>query len=180
MPVTLAERLQTPRMILRAPRQSDAALIFDAYTQDPEVARYMVWRPHLLLKETEAFIASCMDAWASGRSRPYVLACRDSEDIPIGMLEARILSHAIDIGYVLQRAYWGEGRMPEALDALSSAALALPAYFRVQATCDTQNLSSARVLEKSGFVLEGRLARHAVLPNLDAEPRASLLYARCR
>lgn len=180
MAILLPSRLETHRLILRAPRRSDAQLIFDAYTQDPDVTRYMVWRPHVQLGETEGFIASCMQSWASGRSRPYVLACRDSEDVPIGMLEARIVNHTIDLGYVLQRASWGTGLMPEAVEALSNAALAVPECFRVQATCDSENRASARVLERSGFVREGQLARHAVLPNLDSEPRTSLLYARWR
>lgn len=180
MTLTLPERLQTTNLTLRAPRHSDAALLFDAYTQDLEVARYMVWRPHRHLSETEGFIASCVEGWASGRSRAYVLTRRDSDDIPIGMLEARILAHTIDLGYVLQRAYWGAGWMPEAVDTLSRAALALPGCFRVQASCDAENQASARVLEKAGFVREGRLERYAVLPNLDPGPRAALLYARCR
>jgi [ribosomal protein S5]-alanine N-acetyltransferase len=31
-------------------------------------------------------------------------------------------------------------------------------------------------LERAGFVLEGRLARHAVYPTMGPEPRDSLLY----
>ena len=70
--------------------------------------------------------------------------------------------------------------MGEAVDSISAAALAHPDCYRVQATCDTENHASARVLEKAGFVREGRLERHTVLPNLGAEPRATLMYARCR
>lgn len=180
MPLSLPDQLRTQRMILRAPRQSDAAAIFAAYTQDIEVARYMTWRPHLVLAETEAFIAYCMQAWESGRSRPYILAMHASEDVPMGMLEARILPHTIDLGYALARAYWGAGLMPEAVRALSEAALALPGCFRVQATCDVDNQASARTAEKAGLVREGRLARYIVHPNLDAEPRPCFLYARCR
>ena len=33
-------------------------------------------------------------------------------------------------------------------------------------------------LRRAGFLLEGRLARHAVYPNLGPEPRDSLLYAK--
>jgi RimJ/RimL family protein N-acetyltransferase len=180
MALSLPDLLRTQRLILREPRQADAAEFFDAYTQDIEVARHMTWRPHEDASETEAFIAYCIQEWASGRSRPYVLAFHGSENMPIGMLEARILPHSIDIGYVLARKYWGAGLMPEAVGALSDAALSLPGYFRVQATCDVGNEASVRTLEKSGFVREGRLGRYIVHPNLDAEPRACFMYARCR
>jgi RimJ/RimL family protein N-acetyltransferase len=100
----------------------------------------MVWRPHLTLAETEAFIAHCMQGWADGRARPYVLTHHENDDVPIGMLDARVLSHTIDIGYVLQRKYWGVGFMSEAINALSDAALALPDCFRIQATCDCAHI----------------------------------------
>ena len=35
-----------------------------------------------------------------------------------------------------------------------------------------------RLLLRAGFLLEGRLTRHAVYPNLGPEPRDSLLYAQ--
>lgn len=178
--LSLPDVLRTQRMILRKPRQSDVRIIFDAYAQDVEVVRYMVWRPHRTLAETEAFISYCIEEWDSGRSRPYVLALEENDDEPIGMLEASLHDHMIDIGYVLQRKYWGAKLMSEAINTLSEAALALPHCFRIQATCDTENYASARTLEKSGFVLEGKLARHLVLPNLSDEPRPSLMYARCR
>lgn len=176
----LPDQLRTKRLILRAPRPADAAFIFDAYTRDVEVARHLVWRPHQGLSETEAFIAYCVQAWAGGASRPYVLAFHDSEEVPIGMLEARIITHTIDFGYVLARAHWGQGLMPEAIAALVAAALALPECFRLQATCHVDNAASARTLEKSGFVREGRLERYAQFPNIDDEPQPCLMYARCR
>jgi ribosomal-protein-alanine N-acetyltransferase len=180
MALLLPDRLQTLRLILRRPRQTDAAIFFDAYAQDIEVARHMTWRPHKAVSETEEFISSCIEGWDSGRSRPYVLAAHDSEDIPIGMLEARLQSRTIDIGYVLGRSYWGSGLMPEAVRALSDSALAMPQWFRVQATCDVENQASARTLEKSGLVREARLERYTVHPNVSAEPRPCFMYARCR
>lgn len=180
MTVLLPERLQTQRLILRKPRPADASLIFQAYAQDREVVRHLIWQPHQNMGETESFIAYCMQAWADGHSRPYLLAHRDEQDTPIGMLEARINSHTVDIGYVLQRSDWGGGLMPEAVDAVRDAALSHPACFRIQALCDAENHASARVLEKCGFVREGQLGRHAVFPNIAPEPRASLMYARCR
>ena len=159
MSLQLPELLQTDRLVLRAPRLSDAALIFEAYAQDPQVSCHMVWRPHRTLCETEIFIAHCLQGWSDGQCRPYVLALRDSEQLPIGMLEARILAHSIDIGYVLARRYWGGRLMPEAIGALVDTALSLPGCFRVQATCDVDNRASARTLEKAGFLREGRLER---------------------
>lgn len=180
MALLIPEQIHTKRLVLRKPQPSDAASIFDAYAQDAEVVRYMVWRPHTSASETEAFIAHCIDLWENGKSRPYVLANRDSEHIPIDMLEGRIFSYSIDIGYVLARHYWREGLMTEAVVEFSKAALLLAGCFRVQAVCDIENIASICTLEKSGFLREGRLDRYAMHPNISAQPRPCFMYARCK
>ena len=38
----------------------------------------------------------------------------------------------------------------------------------------------ARVMEKAGMVLEGRLRRHMISPNVSLEPGDGLLYAKTR
>lgn len=172
--------LTTHRLAIRPPRPADAPQIFDAYTQDAEVARYMIWRPHDDASQTQAFIDECVRAFPLGVKRAYVLALRAAPEVPIGMLEARVAGHLVDLGYVLARRHWGAGLMPEAIDSLASAVLAQAEFFRVQATCDVENVRSARTLEKAGFVREGRLERYTVHPNIGSEPRPSYMYARCR
>lgn len=110
---------------------------------------------------------------------PYIITGADS-DHAVGMLDARRTGETVDVGYVLRRRLWGNGLMSEALRALAEIALSDSANFRVQATCDVENVASRRVLEKSDFRLEGRLERFLVLPNLSHEPRACFMFARCR
>lgn len=176
--LVLPDEIRARRLILRKPRPSDSPQIFSSYTSDAAVARFTVWRPHQDISETTAFITHCIESWHGNDKRPYVLALLDSEDIPIGMLEGRLLSHTVDIGYVLEQKRWGSGLMSEAVTAVSNAALALCDCFRVQATCDVENVASARTLEKSGFSLEGRLERLTVHPNLDPTPRPCLMFSR--
>ena len=68
--------------------------------------------------------------------------------------------------------------MSEALEMLLTTLDADPDVYRVWATCNVDNERSNRLLQRAGFLLEGRLARHAVYPNLGPEPRDSLLYAK--
>jgi [ribosomal protein S5]-alanine N-acetyltransferase len=175
----LPEIITTERLRLRAPSMADAATIFQAYAQDPQVCQYMIWLPHTSQADTEAFIASCIQAWDNALRFPYVITRTDS-DTAIGMLEARAQGSTIDIGYVLARTHWGQALVPEAIQALTNAALQQPSIFRVQATCDTNNIASQRALEKSGFIREARLERYTVHPNISPEPRACFMYARCK
>jgi [ribosomal protein S5]-alanine N-acetyltransferase len=176
----LPERLRTPRLVLRAPRATDAQPLFEHYMRDSTVTQYTVWRPHFAITQTQEFVQRCIPAWSEGTSRPYVLTLADDEDAPIGMLEARPRSHTVDLGYGLARAQWGNALMSEAVRNVTEACLNAETIFRVQATCDADNLASARSLENAGFRCEGRLERSMVLPQLSAEPRAFLMYARCK
>jgi [ribosomal protein S5]-alanine N-acetyltransferase len=139
----------------------------------------MVWLPHASESVTKEFIVSCVTAWAAGSSRAFVITELGTSE-PIGMLEARMQGATVDIGYVLAASHWGRGFMPEAVRSLTEAAFQQPEIFRVQATCDIENVPSQRVLEKAGFDKEGRLERYTVHPNISADPRACFMYARCR
>lgn len=179
MPPSLPEHIDTERLRLRKPDVADARAVFQAYAQDLEVCRFMTWTPHAAESVTRAYIASCVEAWNAGSRLPYAITER-GDDLAIGNIEARIFGTTIDIGYVLARQHWGQGLMPEALSALARSALDSPGIYRVQATCDTENFASQRVLEKAGFTREARLARYTVHPNISPEPRACFMYARVR
>ena len=175
----LPEEITSPRLLLRRPIEVDAAAIFMGYTQDRQVCHFMVWQPHTREEQTQGFIASCIEAWRTEAKFPYIITEHGS-NTAIGMIEARPLGTTVDVGYVLAQAHWGKGLMPEALQALTAVALNETQAFRVQATCDVENIASQRTLEKSGFRREGRLERHTVHPNISPEPRACFMYAKCR
>jgi [ribosomal protein S5]-alanine N-acetyltransferase len=70
--------------------------------------------------------------------------------------------------------------MTEALSEVTGWGLRQPPIFRIGAVCDVENIGSARVLEKSGFVREGVLHRWLLHPNISDEPRDCYSYARMR
>ena len=172
----LPEEIEAKRVRLRPPAASDAEVIFSAYAQDPLVCRFLVWQPHKSIASTRAFIASCIEAWQLDTRRPYVIT-EEPSSAAVGMIEARLQSSTVDLGYVLARSHWGRGLMAEAIAALAKASLAVPRFFRVQAFCDVENSQSQRALEQAGLTREGRLERWAVHPNVSPEPRACFMYA---
>ena len=175
----LPEDITTQRLHLRRPNLADASVIFTAYAQDPEVCRFMIWTPHVSAATTHTFIESCIDDWASDGRMAFIIN-QHSDDNAVGMIEARLLGTAIGIGYVLARPFWGAGLISEAIAALTETALASFGIYRVQATCDTDNVPSQRPLEKSGFLQEGLLKRYTIHPNLSPEPPACFMYAKFR
>ena len=174
----LPDVIVTQRLVLRPSRESDVPDVFAGYARDPEVTRYLLWRPHLTMVETEAFIVSQIARRGRSEEQTWVIT-RAEEDRALGMigLGAR---NSYELGYVLARPEWGKGYMTEAVKALADLALAQDGIYRVFALCDVENLASARVLDKAGFELEGRLGRHTIFPNISAAPRDVFSYAKVR
>jgi [ribosomal protein S5]-alanine N-acetyltransferase len=67
-----------------------------------------------------------------------------------------------EIGYWLGEAFWGRGIVPDALSAVTGYAIATHRLTRVYAVPFAWNAASCRVLEKAGYVLEGRLRNSAI------------------
>ena len=172
------EVIDLERLRLRRPRLSDAPAILE-YASDPEVARYADWpisksiesvKEHLRLRETE---------WNSGAELHWVVTL-PPDDRAIGAIACTISGHTAEFGFLLARKFWRNGYATEAARAIVGWVFSVPSVWRLSATCDAENLASARVLEKCGLEREGILRRAIVRPNLSGEPRDALLYSKVR
>jgi RimJ/RimL family protein N-acetyltransferase len=169
-------RIDGTRLALRPPILDDAGAIFQRIARDPEVTKYLLWTPHPDVAATRRVITEKTNI--GDGERTWAITLRHSDEV-IGLTSCRRpVSHSVEVGYCLGRKWWGKGYLPEVLDMLLTALEADRGVYRVWATIHVDNDRSARVLLKAGFVLEGRLARHAVYPTTGPEPQDSLLYAK--
>lgn len=76
------------------------------------------------------------------------------DDLAIGK------SHRAEIGYWLAKPYWGRGIMTAVVTRACQRAFAEWGLVKIAAQVFAGNRASARVLEKCGFELEGRLRKH--------------------
>jgi ribosomal-protein-alanine N-acetyltransferase len=172
----MPERLETERLILCKPRLEDANAIFTGWAQDQEVTRYLTWRPHQQIEQTQEFIRSCLAAWEHGGRFPYTITLKETNEV-IGIIDPRIEGSKVGIGYGAARAHWGKGYVPEATQAIIKWAFQQTLIYRVYATTDVENVASQRVLEKVGMQCEGILRKYLVHPNISDVPRDSYMYA---
>jgi RimJ/RimL family protein N-acetyltransferase len=172
--MTRADVLEGPRITLRAPTLDDAEPLF-AIASDPEVSRFMSWRPHRNVGETQRVITEVLNA---GGETTRLIELRDDGAVAGAIGWRRPQPHVIDFGYYLGRQWWGQGFMSEAVALLLDGAQRDPAVYRVSAYCHVDNTASARVLARSGLSLEGRLQRYTLLPNISSEPQDCLLFAK--
>ena len=178
-PLSPPFKLETERLLLRHPLEGDAVSIFERYAQDAEVTRFLLWKPHGSVTESQEFIERCQRVWTEGTAFPWVIV-RKSDHLLLGMIELRPEGHKAELGYVLARDAWGKGYMTEAIKAVVAWALAQPQIWRVWAYCHVQNAASARVMEKAGLEREGILKRWSIHSAFGAEPQDCYCYAIVR
>jgi [ribosomal protein S5]-alanine N-acetyltransferase len=104
--------------------------------------------------------------------------CIDIEGLAVGGIAITIghdvHRHVAELGYWLGQDFWGRGIMSESVSGFVSHCFMKFPLNRIYAEPYANNPASARVLEKAGFVLEGRLRNNVVK---DGKLLDSLLYA---
>jgi RimJ/RimL family protein N-acetyltransferase len=173
-----SERIETARLLLRRPTNADAPAIFERYSGDPEVTRYVGWPMHHTVAETRDFLAWSDGEWERWPAGPYLLCSRADGRLLGGTGLGFETPWRASTGYVLARDAWGLGLATEALGAMVELAASLGVR-RLYALCHAEHRASRRVLEKVGFECEGVLRRHTLFPNLGTvEPSDVAIYAR--
>ena len=85
--------------------------------------------------------------------------------------------HTAGLGYWLGESFWGRGIMTEAVAIFTDFCFNTFPLRRIYAEAFANNPASARVLEKAGFIFEGRLKDNVIK---DGELLDSLLYAKVK
>lgn len=156
--------IKTSRLLLRRPLAGDAQEVFTRYAGDAAVTRFLGWRTHAALADTQSFLACCDAEWRQTGVGPYLIMSRDTGAL-LGSTGLRLSSsQQAATGYVLARDAWGQGYATEALHAMRDLALRL-GVLRLTAVCHPEHRASWRVMQKCGFTREGTLRAHAQFPN---------------
>lgn len=172
-PGTMSLPIELPTCDLRPWRRSDRKSLLRC-ANNWEVARQLRDRfPH-------PYTADDADEWLS-------MACDEDPATNLAIvvdgdavggigleLQSDVFGRSAEIGYWLAEAHWGRGIMSEAVPAVTRYALDQFDLCRLFARVFECNPASARVLEKAGYTLEGRMRRSVVK---DGRMLDQLLYA---
>ncbi|WP_417309508.1 GNAT family N-acetyltransferase [Devosia sp.] len=167
----LPHRINTPRLVLRAPIRGDVPDLV-ALANNKAIAAKLSRLPS---PYTRADGVAFVEIFAQrADQRPYAITLGDRM---IGVVGLTLSSdEPAELGYWLGEPYWGKGYMSEAVKALLTAAFETKLFPELQARALADNAGSLRVLEKSGFVRTGEeiegVGTHAgkALVLLRAEP----------
>ena len=174
MSVSAPHRLETARLVLTMPVAGDARAIFERYASDAAVTRFLGWRQHQSVFETDAFLDFSVREWTRTSAGPYLIRSRqDGSLLGATGLAVQDSGEAVT-GYVLARDSWGQGYATEALHAVVATARSI-GLRRLTACCHIEHRASQRVLEKCGFTRESTSCQ-ATFPNLAAGERQQAFW----
>lgn len=152
MPNVESERIQ-----LRPITLEDAPSMF-TYASNVDVLKYLWWEPHTQLSQSEEAIRErFLTRPDHGIPEAYAIVLKSNHQM-IGTIDVHTV-HFGDVGvlgYVIHQDYWGQGLMSEALQLILPVLFHHCGFYRIEINHSADNVGSGKVIEKAGFVSEGR------------------------
>jgi ribosomal-protein-alanine N-acetyltransferase len=162
----LNNQLETERLILRNYHETD---LVNLHTLKSNSSVWMYSDKDVLtdIEETKKYLDITLQNYKRSKFEFQVLYLKNTEEYigEAGILSYRLNSNRGVLGYNLLPEYWGNGYATEITKSLVKYSFEVIKMERVEALVADGNVSSRRVLEKSGFTLEGILRNYARIKN---------------
>ena len=156
-PLTSIPRdLKTRDLFLRPVDMSDAKGLF-AMLSDPQSMKYWSNTSITNIEDAKKMLQKETESDARGDSMCWAVMLNGHETM-IGKCTLFQFSHAnrrAEIGFILNREYWGQGLMRQALEPVIDFAFTTLELHRIEADVDPDNTASLGLLERLHFKREG-------------------------
>lgn len=151
------QTLETERLVLRRAVPEDAQPMFDNWAKDPEVTKFLTWPPHGSADISLMVINSWIADYGKEDTYQWMIVPKEM-NVPIGsisVVEQNADIGKAEIGYCIGKAWWHQGMMTEALQAVMDFLFDEVGMNRLEARHDPRNPHSGAVMRKCGMKYEG-------------------------
>lgn len=149
-------RLRSDRLLMRPACERDIDDVFEIYS-DIKALQYFAREPLTDRGQAERMVAENF-AWDEDPNARFWAICLSDTDRMIGAFTLFHISernHRAEIGYILNRAFWGNGYATEALQHMIAYCFGDLGLVRLEADVDPENTGSLNLLDRNGFKREG-------------------------
>lgn len=143
--------LETERLILRPLKVEDAQEVFDNWTSDPDVAKYMVWSTHADVSVTKAWMEELQAELDSDNYEWGFERKNDGKLIGSGSIYYKESTQAYALGYNIMKDCWNQGYTTEAAQVILQFGIDVLGAKKFVAKHAKDNPNSGKVMEKVGF-----------------------------
>lgn len=144
--------METERLILRKLTIDDAEKMFENWTNDEEVTKYLTWLPHKSIEVTREILEDWLEDYEDPQTVRFGIELKENHDLFGEIDVVRYIDGVPVIGYASTRKYWGNGYMTEACKAMINYLFSL-GHKEIRFEADVRNIGSNRVAVKCGFEL---------------------------
>lgn len=166
MDLDLFHSLEMGNVYFKPLSMTDAPTIHE-YASDEDVSRFIGWNLMKNLEETTAYVETMINREIAG-THLYAVAMDKMTHTHLGTVMIfnfdKEANHA-EVGYVFHKAQWGKGYGSTCVKMMCDFAFESLLLHKLVASVTDANIGSARILEKNGFELEGRLKDHFYIEN---------------
>lgn len=153
--------LESGRLILRPFVIEDAEAMYKNWASDPEVTKFLTWKPHENVNTTIESISRWINGYKDASFYQWAITVKTEGTEPIGSISVvneidEIIEDA-EIGYCIGRKWWHRGITTEALECVEAFLFDEVGVKRISARHDANNPHSGDVMKKCGMAYEGRL-----------------------
>lgn len=153
--------IETTRLILRPLTHADAETAYYGWTGDVEVAKYVSWLPHHSIEDAIEWLREIEwkqdDAGKIVPSDNYIwgfVLKETGELFGSGGLIWEESCQLFQVGFNIMKSHWNHGYTTEAMKAILDFSVKCLGIKRIAGGHAKENLASARVIEKLGFVYD--------------------------
>ena len=150
------EPIVTERLTLRRFVIDDYKDMF-TFTSNPEVVKYLSYKPHESPEHTRALLENWVKGYKSNQTYNWAIECEGKLVGSISVVEIDNRCFSCHLGWQLNIPYWNKGIMTEAAKAVVDYLFNKVCFDRISSGCDERNIGSYRVMEKIGMKHEGTL-----------------------
>jgi RimJ/RimL family protein N-acetyltransferase len=153
---TIPRKLDTSDLFLRPLEMGDDKAMF-AMLSDEVSMKYWSSTPITDIEQARRVLREDLDSDAEGKSLCWAIIHRE-RGIMIGkciLFQFDLANKRAEIGFILNRDFWRQGLMHQALEAVIEFAFERLGLHRIEADVDVLNTGSLAILEKLGFEREG-------------------------
>ena len=153
--------LETDRLLLRQVTKEDASSALK-YLSDSEVMKHIGLKPFTTIEEALDEISWYQSIFENGTGIRWGITLKEQGDVigSCGFLNRAPQHYRAEIGTELSKEHWGHGLASEAFEAVIRYGFETLQLQRIEALIEPANVSSQKLAEKHGFILEGLLRNY--------------------
>jgi RimJ/RimL family protein N-acetyltransferase len=155
--------LTSPRLVVRPVDEADLPDLLEV-NGDDEVTKFLPYATWRSMEDATAWLRRMQVPMEAGTAQQLVVQRKSDGKVLGGVLlfKHEAPSARLELGYVLGRGHWRQGLAREALTVVCDHLFRTAGIRRIEAEVNPDNVPSCAVLERLGFILEGRLRRRWV------------------